>query len=124
KDAAVNIPNNTGQIHFASVNVASNVGKNIVIENLGNANLNFNSLQINGAHAGMFTTVFTSANPILPANAVSFDLKYQPSSIGFHTAFITVNSNDLLKNPYTFAVYGHGNPNPDIFVTVYFCNGK
>ncbi|MCX5662620.1 MAG: choice-of-anchor D domain-containing protein, partial [Planctomycetota bacterium] len=65
---------------------------------------------ITGGDAASFTILNPETDRILnpSGGATTFDVRFNPTSAGTHTALITVTSNDAENGFYTFRVSGHG----------------
>ncbi|WP_289044554.1 choice-of-anchor D domain-containing protein [uncultured Olleya sp.] len=99
---------------FAAQNIGDFQTKSFRIQNNGTANLDINSIIVEGTNPGDFTV---SSNPS-PFTVLSmqdppgvFEITFQPIASGTRTAIISISNNDLDENPYTFMVQGNGSCN-------------
>jgi len=106
-------PSLTDHTDFGSVNViGSTVTRTFTIENSGTANLNLTGptkVVISGTHAGDFSVTSQPISPVDPGDGTtSFQVEFDPGSIGLRQATISIANNDSDENPYTFAIQGTG----------------
>jgi len=118
KQGSTNINNGTGNYYFGHANISGPYSQvTFTIENNGAAVLNIAS--INSSDPVQFSVDVSSTNyTIGTSGSTTFDIKFSPSSTGHLTATISINSDDLDENPYTFTVEGDGDasPTPEIIV--------
>ncbi|WP_157505977.1 BspA family leucine-rich repeat surface protein, partial [Flavobacterium chungangense] len=99
---------------FRSVNEAvGSISRRFYIENTGALSLTLTGtplVSISGANASDFTVSLMPASATVVTNGVRyFEISFDPSAVGLRTATVTIASDDLDENPYTFAIQGTGN---------------
>ncbi|MGD1932183.1 MAG: beta strand repeat-containing protein [Leptolyngbyaceae cyanobacterium] len=57
-----------------------------------------------------FTVTAQPGSSIAAGGSSTFDITFDPAAVGFHTATVTVTSNDSDESTYTFDVTGYGTP--------------
>jgi len=85
------------------------------IENLGSGTLNLGTLTISGVDAADFSIVVFPSSTVSGNTSTTFQVAFNPSSIGLKSALITVNSDDSDEAVYDFAIHGMGT-DPEINV--------
>lgn len=85
------------------------------IENPGSGNLNLGSLNISGVDAAEFSVVSFPSALVSGGGFTTFQVTFDPSSIGLKNAIITVNNDDSDEAVYDFAIQGMGT-DPEINV--------
>lgn len=85
------------------------------IENLGAGNLNLGTLTISGVDAAEFSVVSFPSALVSGGGFTTFQVAFNPSSIGLKNAVITVNNDDSDEAVYDFAIQGMGT-DPEINV--------
>lgn len=85
------------------------------IENPGSGNLNLGSLNISGVDATEFSVVSFPSALVSGGGFTTFQVAFNPSSIGLKNAVITVNNDDSDEAVYDFAIQGMGT-DPEINV--------
>lgn len=100
---AINVTDNTD---FGSVIYNTTVTKTFNIQNTGNGTLTISGMSLGGANASLFTFVTPPTFPLTLAGNASqqFTVQYMSTSVGTHTATITVNSNDADESTYDFMI--------------------
>lgn len=97
---------------FGTVDVTSgSVVHTFVIENTGNGELALTGtppVTVNGASAADFTVTAQAASSLAGGASTSFQVTFNPSGAGLRTATVSIASNDLDENPYTFTILGNG----------------
>ncbi len=79
------------------------------IKNLGSAVLNLTGTPVVSiSPAGQFSVVSQPPATVGQLSSVTFTVQFDPSSIGTHTATVSIANNDADENPYTFAISGVG----------------
>ncbi len=81
------------------------------IQNSGDQTLAISSISVsNGSN---FSIVGSTPSSVAPNSNQQFIVRFNPSSIGVHTAVVTINNNDPdgNENIYTFSVRGEGRDN-------------
>ncbi|WP_163411588.1 BspA family leucine-rich repeat surface protein, partial [Flavobacterium ajazii] len=99
---------------FRSVNEAvGSISRRFYIENTGALSLTLTGtplIAISGANASDFTVTQMPASATVVTNGIRyFEISFDPSAVGLRTATVTIASDDLDENPYTFAIQGTGN---------------
>lgn len=83
--------------------------RTFTILNDGVLDLTLTSPYVSITGSADFTVVNQPAVTLLvPGNSTTFDIAFDPSSVGVVTATVTVHSNDPDENPYTFVLEGEG----------------
>ncbi len=100
-------------IDFEDVEVGSSAVKTFTIENNGNEELNSIVVSITTEE---FSIDSQPLADIPSLESTTFDISFNPSSIGPASATVSIASNDIDKSPYTFAVSGNGFLQPEITV--------
>ncbi len=108
-------PSSLDNTLFAAQVIGNSQTKSFRIQNIGTANLDVTTITVGGTNPGDFTistnpapfTVTPSQNP--PG---IFEITFSPLASGSRTAIISIASNDLDENPYTFMVEGNGTCSP------------
>lgn len=84
--------------------------KSVTIENQGDLDLNLTGdpiVEISGdSDFSLDLTGLTS--PIAPQGSGSFNIIFEPTTVGAKSATVSIVSNDEDENPYTFTVQGNG----------------
>lgn len=103
-----NSPSIADNTDFGSI--AGTQTKTFVVRNSGAGVLNINSIEFKGSNAYDFALVNVPTLPIKINSNSSFSLvvKFTPSQTGVRTANLTINSNDVDENVYTFSIQGTG----------------
>ena len=102
--------------NFGSVEVnEQTAAKTYVIRNTGNLNLNLTGaplVAVSGAAASDFTvTAFPSTPVSLSGGTTNVTVTFDPSVVGIRQAVVSIASDDLDENPFTFVIQGEGLPN-------------
>lgn len=109
-----NTPSPTDNTDFGTILAASgNKTNTFTIQNLGTAtNLNLIGaspfISIGGTHSGDFSVTAIPTSTIAANSSTSFEITFDPSALGLRTATISITSNDIDENPYTFDIQGTG----------------
>ncbi|MDD2635020.1 MAG: MBG domain-containing protein [Bacteroidales bacterium] len=104
---------NEGTFDFGSVLYGNSSAElTFTIENTGVDNLTLDGtpvVEISGANAADFSINQTAINSIVtPGSSTTFTIIFSASSIGLHTANISIANNDYDENPYLFTITGTG----------------
>lgn len=102
-------PRTDDHTDFGSVDVTSGtVDRSFTGANVGDSPIVISSITVMGPHASDFSvTTGTGFSPIT--------VRFDPSAAGLRTATVTVASDALVDNPFTFAIQGTGtNSAPEI----------
>ncbi|MGB0431625.1 MAG: choice-of-anchor D domain-containing protein, partial [Bacteroidia bacterium] len=89
----------------------ANIKKSFTIGNNGNFELTLPDsvpVRITGAGASHFRIKYQPYNIIDEGRRSIVDVIFRPTTVGVHTATITIPSNDKDENPFTFNVQGEG----------------
>ena len=114
-------PTATDYTDFGSEDVLTGSQAQIfTILNTGNADLILTNpgtyIDITGDHAADFTVTSAPITPIASNNSTSFTITFDPGGEGLRQATLSIASNDLDEDPYTFKVQGIGLASPEIVV--------
>ncbi len=106
-------PSMADYTNFGAVNVQSGDRKRIfTIENLGNTSLNLTGnpkVTITGADAADFTVSIQPAVGSIPTtSSTTFELTFNPSTLGTKTATVNIGCDDGDEANYNFAIEGYG----------------
>jgi hypothetical protein len=99
---------------FGSTDVTTGiVTRTFTIRNVGSAALTLsgtpNKVAVSGTNAADFSVTVQPTSPVaITTGSTTFQVTFDPSSIGTRTASISIASNDVNKNPYTFSIQGKG----------------
>ncbi len=110
KQGTTEIYNNIGSFNFGDVASTSPKIVTFTIQNIGNLALNLKGTPKNVVVAGGGFSLVTDAPATVSANgSVTFKVKFNPSTtIGEYSGIISIASNDVDENTYTFALKGYG----------------
>lgn len=102
-------PSYTDDTDFGYVDVATGLQTHsFTVTNLGGANLTLGTVNITGTHAADFSVTSSPTATLSPGGSTTFDITFNPGSLGLRTANITISNNDSNENPYNFAIQGNG----------------
>ncbi|MCK0131097.1 choice-of-anchor D domain-containing protein [Flavobacteriaceae bacterium F08102] len=97
------------------------------IENTGPLELNLTGgspyVTIGGADASEFSLTAVPSSPIASANSTTFNVTFNPTSLGVKVATISIANDDTDENPYTFDIQGEGidaNAASPLLITQYY----
>jgi filamentous hemagglutinin family protein len=85
--------------------------RTFTLSNVGDALLNLTDtpkVKIIGAHAGDFKVTAQPASPVAINSTTTFAITFDPTLPGQRTALVSIASDDLDSNPFTFAISGFG----------------
>ncbi len=103
-------PSTNDWTDFGSTQILTNPQiKTFTIQNYGGSNLNLTGaplVSISGSTD--FVVIATPSTPITSLNTTTFQIQFNPSSLGLKTAIVSIASNDSDENPYTFTIQGTG----------------
>ena len=112
-------PDVSDHTEFGSVSVSSGyTERTFTITNSGNRNLTLTGnprVALSGGGAAQFSVTSQPSSPVGPSGSTTFKIKFDPSSVGVHSATVSIVNNDADKNPFTFTISGTG-ANPEINV--------
>jgi hypothetical protein len=99
--------------HFCSVDVATgDRSRTFIIENKGNATLKLTGsaphITISGTDAADFSITVAPKDSLLASDSTTFEVTFNPSSVGTKTANISITSNDADESTYNFVLQGDG----------------
>ncbi|MBI5206461.1 MAG: choice-of-anchor D domain-containing protein [Candidatus Firestonebacteria bacterium] len=104
-------------ISFGTINIGSTSSPNkVTITNIGEVNLNLETITIAGPNAGEFSIQNDncSGKTILKNTNASFEIIFTPKQGGAKNAYINIPSNDPYTPSKTINLSGSGNPIPAI----------
>ncbi len=113
-------PSATDSTDFGSTDVASGmIVKTFTIQNTGTASLNLSSSPIVAVSGSSDFTVTTQpTTPVSAGSSVTFQVTFNPSGSGTHTATLSIANNDADENPYNFSIQGVGTaPEPEMKIS-------
>lgn len=91
------------------LNVATGtLDRTYTITNTGTLALNLGAITFSGMQAADFTVVTPPAATVAIGASTTFVIRFDPSATGQRNAVVSIVTNDLDENPYTFAVSGYG----------------
>jgi len=92
-------------IQLASTGSKSRI---FTITNSGMADLTIGTISFSGTGMADFSVVSTPSSPLAPAGVTTFEVVFDPAAVGLSTATLSIVTNDLDENPFTFAIQGTG----------------
>ncbi len=102
-------PTTADHTDFGNVTMSSNLVRTYTIQNTGTANLTISVIAISGANSELFTVGgITLPATISASSSTTFTVTYAPTSIGLHTATVTLTNTDNDEGTYDFAIRGMG----------------
>jgi hypothetical protein len=82
------------------------------IKNRGGATLTMAGsspyITFSGIHASDFTCTSIPSSSIAAGDSATFQISFNPSDVGYRSASLSIASNDVEKNPFTFCIRGYG----------------
>ncbi|BAT72481.1 hypothetical protein TST_1697 [Thermosulfidibacter takaii ABI70S6] len=95
---------------FGSVNVGASSEKNIVVKNVGAANLSIWAISLSGTHASEFSKIEDncSGKQISPGGNCTVEVKFSPVTTGPKIAYLKISSNDDNEGKISVALMGNG----------------
>ena len=121
KQGTDNINSGDGNCDLGSAQANAGTSSiDITIENSGSADLNLigspydrlSYVGISGTYADQFSITQPTTASIAAGNTTDFSINFAPTSSGTKEATISISSNDIDENPYTFTVTGYGTSSP------------
>ncbi|WP_339847127.1 choice-of-anchor D domain-containing protein [uncultured Dokdonia sp.] len=90
--------------------VAGSITRSFNIANSGDANLNLTGASPYAIISGSphFSVSANPATSITAGGFTAFDITYNPTLVGTHTATVTIANNDSDMNPFIFTITGRG----------------
>lgn len=111
----VTIPHNSLANDFNGTNfnetqvLVEPVVKTFTIKNIGTNTINLTGTPlVNIIGSTDFTVIAMPVTPINTSNSTTFQIRFNPSTIGIKTATVSIASNDSDENPYIFEIKGIG----------------
>lgn len=105
-------PASADHTDFGNVLVdGGSVSRTFTIENKGTQNLTLSGnpvVQLSGTNASDFSLVANPSTTIAAGGSTTFQIRFDPESIGTKTSTVSIPNNDTDENPYTFAIQGKG----------------
>ncbi|MCO6459577.1 MAG: choice-of-anchor D domain-containing protein [Pirellulaceae bacterium] len=108
-------PSPADHTDFGSANIATGmVTRTFTIQNLnslGDAPLNLTGtprVQLSGAGAGSFSVTMLPSATVGPASSTTFQIQFDPNTVGLSAATVSIANDDSNENPYNFAIQGTG----------------
>ena len=105
-------PSTTDHTNFGSVDVTTGtVIRTFTIQNTGLSSLILSGsplVNITGTNASDFTVTTVPTSPVIPSGSTTFQVTFDPSVVGIHTATLNIANNDTNEAPYTFSIQGNG----------------
>jgi len=102
-------------------NVSGSSAHSFIIYNMGGGDLLLSGnplVSISGTNSSDFTVTALPGNTIAGAGgSETFIVSFDPSALGLRSATVSIASNDLNENPYTFNVQGTGSGPPEIDIS-------
>jgi uncharacterized repeat protein (TIGR02543 family) len=111
-------PLNHTAFGLATVGVTT-VTRTFTIENLGSSILSLTGsplVSITGPHATLFTVTVLPSATIAAGSSSTFQVTFNPTSLGTKNATIEIVNNDSDENPYNFNISGTAKGNKNIYV--------
>lgn len=103
------IPTFVNDTFFDYINVSTGIVDRVfTIHNNGSAVLTLGAVTISGAAASDYTLISLPSSPLAIGDSTTFAIRFDPSAIGIRNAVVSVVTNDLNENPYTFVISGYG----------------
>jgi len=97
--------------NFGAVDYNSGtITKTFTINNVGFAGttLSVGAITLTGSNAGDFTVSVLPSSNVVSAGSTTFQITFDPSSLGLKTATVSIANNDSDENPYNFTIQGTG----------------
>ncbi|MFC1498822.1 Calx-beta domain-containing protein, partial [Verrucomicrobiota bacterium] len=103
------IPSTADGTDFGNAFIDQTLDQVFVITNSGTLNLSLTGLPVVAINGDADFTVFSQpSTPIAPGDSANFTVRFVPAAMGVKTAEVSIASDDLDENPYTFAIQGAG----------------
>lgn len=115
----INFYHNT---NFGTLNIASGTKtKSFTLENNGTGTLTINGtspyITLSGTNASEFSVTKAPSNSIAAGSSTSFEITFDPSTVGVKTAVVNISSNDGDEGSYSFNIQGEAITNKSIIVS-------
>jgi hypothetical protein len=105
-------PTTADHTDFGSTNISGGtVVRTFTIENVGSAALNLAGtprVALSGTHPDDFQVTALPTTPIASGRMTTFQVRFDPSSLGLRTAMLTIVNDDADEDPYEFQIQGTG----------------
>lgn len=100
----------TNGTDFGNAHVITNpIIRTFTIKNIGTNTINLTGTPlINLTGSSDFSVTTLPTTPINSLNATTFQITFNPNSVGIKTAQVSIASNDSDENPYIFEIKGEG----------------
>ncbi len=99
---------------FGSVSLGGMITRTFTIENVGCVDLDLTGepiVVIEGDDPSFFTVILQPAvTTLAPGESVDFQVKYTGTAYGAHNAIVRIDNNDVLNDPFTFAISAATSP--------------
>jgi len=94
---------------FGSVDV-SDGGRSasFSVRNTGKATLTLGAVRLSGSGAAQFRVTTQVPSTVAAGRSASFQITYDPSTVGRHEASVSLTNNDADESPYDFVIAGTG----------------
>ena len=101
---------------FGSVDVSNGVrAASFSVRNTGKATLTLGTMRLSGPGAAQFRVTTQVPATIAAGRSASFQITYDPSTVGRHEASVSLINNDADESPYDFVIAGTGTaPTDDV----------
>ncbi len=101
----VNVPDNTGTADFGELFANQTTPLTFTVTNVGGANLTLTSVPVTTGEYTV-TSSFGAGTVLAPAATATFDVTFQPTSLGSLAGTVSFGNDDSDENPYNFALSG------------------
>lgn len=99
---------------FGSVDVSNGArAASFSVRNTGKATLTLGTVRLSGSGASQFRVTTQVPSTVAAGRSASFQITYDPSTVGGHEASVSLTSNDADESPYNFVIAGTGNASTD-----------
>jgi len=105
-NSGVPLANGSGVQSFGGSTVQTTVTRSLTIRNAGNVPLSNIALSLKGTNASDFSVEALPSSTLAVAATMALKIHFTPSATGTRSATISVASNDITNNPYTFQITG------------------
>ena len=104
--------------NFGSADIAGGtIVKTFTIQNTGTAILNIGAISFTGTHGTNFTVTTPPSATVAIGGSTTFQVTFDPTIVGAHSAEISIVNDDVNENPYNFAITGNGFATPNIVLS-------
>jgi len=105
-------PSFTDSTDFGTTAISMPNANTFVITNTGTADLIVSDIMLSGTDAAQFSVSLGQADTIAIGESFSFEVVYDPISVGTHNATVEITSSDCDETVFTFAITGNATPEP------------